>query len=617
MDIYKEKTAYYDHVIRQANAELKNLSLYRLVTFIVSIALIIILANQRQLIPVLILTPVCVSGFALLLNQYNTVYREKQQAVFLKEINQAELLRQENKLSGFPTGQSFADRDHNYVSDLDIFGPHSLFQLINRTTTESGQALLASWLSQPAPKAEVIGRQRAVQELVPSLEWRQDFQAAGMWFDNKKSDYARLINWIEEPLKLSPDKTKHLVYSISLALLATLAAGYFVHGLIISVGAFSFKFIVPLIIALFVNSRFAKQFKPVAEEIIENTQNNIQTLGGYQSLITGIESANFQSDRLRALQSTFRDHQYSAAHEMNRLKRILEIFQQKGTSRSVGTNAFYGIFNSLWNLDVYLILLAEDWKTRNAVHVRSWAAAVSELEVLSSLAGFAYSNPGFTFPEIADEPYVIQFDEIGHPLLPSRRRVANSFHLNGRGNITMITGSNMAGKSTFLRTIGTNLTLALMGAPCCAKSSRVSLLKVFTSMRTQDNLEEGVSSFYAELKKIRQLLTLIESGEAIFFMLDEMFKGTNSEDRYKGGVSLIKQLSELNAFGIISTHDLDLARLAGKHMIVSNFSFNSEIKEGEMIFNYKLTEDICKDFNASELMRKSGIRILENVDEIR
>ena len=170
---------------------------------------------------------------------------------------------------------------------------------------------------------------------------------------------------------------------------------------------------------------------------------------------------------------------------------------------------------------------------------------------------------------------------------------------------------------TFLRTVGVNLILTLMGAPCCAKSAQVSHMKMFTSMRTQDSLEEGISSFYAELKRVEQLLTLIRSGQAIFFMLDEMFKGTNSQDRYKGGVSLIKQLSELNAFGVTSTHDLELAKLAGNHMIVSNHSFNSKIHNGEMSFNYKLKDGICTDFNASELMRKSGIKILPNVEQMR
>ena len=159
------------------------------------------------------------------------------------------------------------------------------------------------------------------------------------------------------------------------------------------------------------------------------------------------------------------------------------------------------------------------------------------------------------------------------------------------------------------------MVLALAGAPCCARYGQVSNLKIFTSMRTQDSLEEGVSSFYAELKRIEQLLKLIESGQHIFFLLDEMFKGTNSKDRHRGGFSLIKQLKELSAFGIISTHDLDLAIMSGKYKIVTNYSFNSSIHEGEMIFSYVLTEGLCSDFNASELMKRSGINVLPNIED--
>ena len=197
-------------------------------------------------------------------------------------------------------------------------------------------------------------------------------------------------------------------------------------------------------------------------------------------------------------------------------------------------------------------------------------------------------------------------------MLKARGRVCNDFRSQGRGAITMITGSNMAGKSTFLRTIGINLVLGLMGAPCCATEAKLSHLRMFTSMRTQDNLEESVSSFYAELQRIEQLLKLVDSGEPIFFLLDEMFKGTNSQDRFRGGVSLIRQLSELNAFGMISTHDLDLANLT-RDLMIDNFSFNSQIKDGNISFDYHLTEGICTDFNASELMKRSGIKILADI----
>lgn len=613
MTIYENKIREYETALAEAEKELKNLSTLRLLAFLGSFALIIFLANARLAPLVWLLAPVCMLGFGLLIRNYNKLSYQKKNITFLKDINEQEVLRQQNKLSDFPSGQAFIDRNHPYAADLDMFGPHSLFQLINRATTESGQVLLAEWLAQPASEKIILQRQQAIKELTSKLDWRQDFQAAGMHFTNSKSGYQKLLTWIEKPATLLPDQLKYMSVSIFLASVSTAAAVYFVYGMMYYMQDFSLRYILPLIISLIINSLYLKKLRPIAEDIIDNTHNNVIILGGYQSLITRIESGHFQSEILQRLKSAFSEGTYSAAHEISGLKNILSVFQMKGSKRSVGKNDFYAIFNILWLFDVHLIILTEKWKQKNGPQLRTWAGSVSEFEVLSSVAGFAYSNPSFTFPEIQKEPYSIHFEMLGHPLLNPERRVSNDFDLEGRGEIAMITGSNMAGKSTFLRTVGINLVLALIGAPCCAKSGRVSHMKIFTSMRTQDNLEEGVSSFYAELKRIEQLLKLIESGEPIFFLLDEMFKGTNSEDRYKGGASLIRQLSELNAFGMISTHDLELARLAAKHMIVANFSFNSEINSGEIIFNYLLTKGICTDFNASELMKRSGIRILSDV----
>ncbi|MEQ9442953.1 MAG: DNA mismatch repair protein MutS [Cyclobacteriaceae bacterium] len=613
VNIYQNNLQQYqDRLLKLASTQ-NQLSILRLVAFICSAVLITMLANERQVGWVLIVVPLCLLGFGVLIRRYNRVAYLKRHTTHLKEINALEILRSENKLSGFPTGQALMRRDHAYVADLDIFGSHSLFQMINRATTESGDILLAKWLSEPAANEVILERQQAIQELTPQLDWRQDFQASGMHFSNAESAYHKLLTWVAQPVQLLPHQAKYLVACIILSVLSTAAAAYY---LVQAFTANNFTTsLLPLSIILTINYLILRKIKPIAEEIIDNTHQNIKILGGYQALITKIESGTFHTPILRQLQSTFRQQHYSASGEINKLKKILEIFQLRGSKRS-DSNKFYLVFNLFWLLDIYWILLTEKWKLRNRSHLSDWAAAVSEFEVLSSLAGFAYSNPSFTFPTIQQEPYFMHFDQLGHPLINPESRVCNDFHLAGRGEIAMITGSNMAGKSTFLRTLGVNLALALMGAPCCATSGRVSNMKVFTSMRTQDNLEEGVSSFYAELKRIEQLLNLIRSGEAIFFMLDEMFKGTNSQDRHKGGFSLIKQLSELNAFGMISTHDLALAKLAGNHAIVTNFSFNSEIQRGEMLFNYTLTEGICQDFNASELMKKSGIKILTDIEDL-
>jgi DNA mismatch repair ATPase MutS len=613
MKAYHTNIEKYEMEILDLDKITKRISLIRLASFLISLIVIIVLANERLIIWLWIVAPICVFGFAFLLLRYNQLTDLKNTAILLKEVNEKELLRLENKLSSFPTGQSHLKEDHPYIADLDVFGSNSLFQLLNRTTTDSGSICLAEWLSESAPKEIILERQQAIQELKPRLEWRQQLEVAGLPFMNIESEYQKLLKWFEKSEQLLPKQTKYLMVSITLSVSSTVLAAFY---LVNSISDGWNLFLAPLLLGLLINYLILKKVAPLAEEIIDHTHRNVQTLGGYQRLAQTILSEKFQSKKLKELRSDLNQNQSSAANEIRILKKILESFQLRGTKRS-DSNKFYVIFNNFWLFDIYWIILTERWKRRNRNHIQSWIRAISEFEVLNSLSGFAYSNPDFVFPEIKEEPYSINFEMLGHPLIKRESRSCNYFKLQECGQIAMITGSNMAGKSTFLRTVGVNLILALMGAPCCAKSGQVSHMKIFTSMRTQDNLEEGISSFYAELKRVEQLLALIKSGQPIFFMLDEMFKGTNSEDRYKGGVSLIKQLSELNAFGIISTHDLELARLAGNHMLVSNHSFNSKIQNGELSFNYKLQDGICTDLNASELMKKSGIKILSNLEKMQ
>jgi hypothetical protein len=611
MDIYQSNTQNYATRILALEQDLKLLSALRLVTFMLSAIIIVILANERLLAPLLIVVPFCILGFGLLVNRYNRVDKLKRHTGFLKDLNNHEVLRQKNRLSDFAAGDEFAERDHPYASDLDIFGQHSLFQLLNRTTTETGQTRLAEWLSAPATKPVILMRQNAVKELSPKLEWRQNFQAAGMHFRYAKNDYTKLLAWIEKPVQLLPHQLKYLLVIIPLSILSTGAAVYFfIQFLLLG----NFAGVIPVMIMGLINALVLRKVRSVAEDITQSIREKVKILNAYQSLVLKIEVEKFQDELLQRLQWDLRQDGLSAASKIGELRTVLETFQLRGRKREFN-HFFYSVFNVLWFLDVYLIILTEKWKSTNGLRLRAWAATVDEFEALNSLAGFHHSNPSFIFPEIKDEPYTVHFESLGHPLISQRKRMCNHFTLKGRGEIAMITGSNMAGKTTFLRTLGVNLVLALMGAPCCARSAQVSHMKIFSSMRTQDNLEAGVSSFYAELKRVEQLLKQIESGAPIFFLLDEMFKGTNSKDRHKGGFSLIKQLRELNAFGIISTHDLELAELAGKHLIVTNYSFNSDIQEGEMIFSYKLMDGLCKDFNASELMKKSGIKILSYIEE--
>ncbi|TLU95844.1 MutS-related protein [Dyadobacter sediminis] len=613
---FESRIQQYRVQIAEMDKKLKRVSLLRLAVFTGFMVIILMLANAGFTVLVSILLPVGILAFALVIRQYNRLVRTRGNLSDLKKINEQEIRIGQRNLKDMETGAEFLNPDHAYAPDLDIFGPYSLFQLLNRTTTEAGKIRLAEWLMQPAERGMVLERQKAVAELAPEIDWRQQFQAAGMPFANPKSSYVQLVKWIETPAKLLPQRTRYLTAALALGLTATLAIPAGIRHLLLFLldnRPFPVMYLLLMFVSLIINKQVIKKLRPVTECTLHDLQYNVDLLAASESLISRIEMAGFRSELLIEWQSVFRTNGYSAVKEIGRLRQTMEIFQQRGSRQMIGKNDFYGIFNAIWLLDIYLVLVTEQWKAANGTNLKEWSTAIGNFESISSLAAYACANPDFVFPEIRESGYQISFENSGHPLLKAQQRVCNDFELMQKGSVVIVTGSNMAGKSTFLRTVGCNLVLAMAGAPCCAGSARISPVALFTSMRTQDNLQEGISSFYAELKRVEHLLQLIAGGQPVFFLLDEMFKGTNSEDRYKGGVSLIRQLSMLNASGIISTHDLNLAKVASQRLSIRHYSFNSTLKDEKIIFNYKLTEGFCTDFNASALMKKSGIDILPDV----
>ena len=307
---------------------------------------------------------------------------------------------------------------------------------------------------------------------------------------------------------------------------------------------------------------------------------------------------------LAELRKNFIHDNVKASSSLKELQLVLDGLNNRA-------NMLYWVFNLVFLLDLYWLIKAEKWKEKTKADISQWFDSIGKIECLNSLAGFHFANPDFTFPKISSEPFTIEGTQVGHPLIKREKRVSNSFDFSGKGGICLITGSNMSGKSTFLRTVGVNAVLALMGAPVCAASLSISHLQVFTSMRTQDDLEESVSSFYAELKRLKQLLGSIDNETPILFMIDEVLKGTNSEDRHKGAIALIRQLNKAYAFGFVSTHDIELGKITNELQGIKNYSFNSIIKGDEIIFDYTLTKGICKSFNATKLMQKMGIEIIE------
>lgn len=576
--------------------ELKNvsrrLSLFRILTFMLTIVLIVRLADagDQKLVGLVALTFLVV--FFSLLKWHNRVRLKVRQQEALKEVNQEELKRLSLNLKDLLNGTEYYDQQHPYHEDLDIFGKHSLFQLINRSATSDGSERVATWLSAAAEKDIIKSRQGATKALIEKIDFRQNFQSTGRIQSEETGSKEVFLDWLNKEDQL---KNK-LLFKLLLFIIPALSLSAIIGA---SLGLIAVGW--PLLMVVINFIILGLSFGPL-DRIGKQTENGYKSIGVLKDLIALVESENFAHDHLIDLQARIKHGNRKATQTLSQLKFLLDSIHNRA-------NLMYVVFDALFILDVYWLLRIHHWKNNNRLELKEWFDVMAEFDALNSLAGFAYANPNFNFPEISDESFFIESTQLGHPLIPSEKRVNNDFSFHGRGGICLITGSNMSGKSTFLRTLGVNMVLAQSGAPVCADKMIVGKMQVFTSMRTTDELEENVSSFYAELKRLKKLLESISEDHTTLFMIDEVLKGTNSEDRHKGAIALIKQLNRSNAFGLVSTHDLVLGSLANQLKGVKNYSFNSEIKGDEINFDYTLTDGICKSFNATKLMQNMGIDI--------
>ena len=616
-EIFKEQESLFTREANTLDRKYQRLSLVRILSFTAALILLFYLANARLDWAVGLLVILFPILFVFLIYRHKKIKFSRDISRLQATINTEELDRLQNKLKAFPDGLQYFKPLHPYHLDLDIFGPHSLFQLVNRTATLSGEQLLARWLSQPAKIEEIKTRQEAAAELAPQLHWRQRFEAAGRHFKEPDNNTTPLLDWLQSPQEVRNNRFYRVAFYIFPAISILLLLGFIFFDLNIYffIGSFVLNFLI------------VSRVMPVANRTQQATTHSVKVLKAYQALIKEVEDSSFESPRLQQLQQTFQQEGSTASAKIKELSQILDGLDAR-------TNQLYFLLNGIFMLDIYWMVRAERWKEEMRADIGGWFRAISEFDVLNSMGGFSYAQAGYHFPKLQEGPQYIDTKDLGHPLLPAKNRVTNDFAMDGAGEIILITGSNMAGKSTFLRTVGVNIVLALMGAPVCAASMRLSPMQVFTSMRTQDSLEESVSSFYAELQRLRQLLKLVHAETAmssltedmpdtahdqletpdvakdlpVLFMLDEILKGTNSEDRHRGAEALIKQLSRLGASGFVSTHDLTLGQMA-EHGGLQNYSFNSDVVGDNIRFRYKLEPGICQSFNASKLMQKMGIDI--------
>ena len=563
----------------------------RLIFFISAIAILYFLFKNEQYLGIGLVSVLFLFVFGILINRHNKLKTKRDFYKNLAAINQTESLIIAHDLNKQKDGNIFGDPKHPYASDLDIFGKHSLFQLLNRAESNIGQSRLAEWLKYPPAKSTLLERQKSVNELKEKIEWRQELQANLIGSYLEEEELSKFTDWLNKnDFKRPPLLFLFLWITPIIAVSALLLYLYSFISIYI--------FAIPILLHLWI----LRTVFVATMEATKQAHTGAKLLKALKNGIQHIEESEFESSILRE----WKERLNGASKQIKVLENLLYKLQNR-------VNILYGIFNIFLLLDIRLMLNISRWKENSKDHLPQWNKALADFEAINSLAGFAFANESYTFPTFSEEKYSIKSTDLGHPLIPQSESITNDFTMHGKGSIGLITGSNMAGKSTFLRTLGINMVLAYTGAPVCAKEMELSMLGIFTCMRTEDALDESTSSFYAELKRIRQLLDQTEAGGIpTFYLLDEILKGTNSADRHLGAKSLSYQLNTSNAMGLISTHDLELTALEGQITGLTNYSFHCDIVNDKLHFDYKLRHGTCNSFNASKLMELMGIKIQPN-----
>lgn len=591
-----ERIQRFDEIAANFQRKARRLSWARFISFLSFAGLFIYGLSSGFNIIILGLVLLSLVGFITFIVAHKSANLSFRIYTQLSEVNHEEIKRSKLDLSNFEEGNGFMDEHHPYAYDLDIFGRHSVYQLLSRCTFHHSKDLLAKWLLKRAKVDEIKERQTATAELAEKVDFRHQLAAeARVSYQLHEKEHPEeklggLFTWMKSDVVL---KNAPALYIISIIMvIANVSAMVMTFIDFGNYGFFALSFFVSLLILGVVFS--------VAKELGDKLNSSVYIIEAYVAVLKLIEKESFDNPYLQSLQAKLLVDQHKASESIRELKRIVYRFSSRASM-------FYILIDGLFMIDYYLVYSAMKWKKAHADKIHDWLDVVHEIETLSSVAGFYHLNKNYHYPAVANSKFEFDAKQLGHPLIPKNVCQVNDFKTTGEGEVNIITGSNMSGKSTFERTLGVNMVLAQMGAPVFAESLSMSTTDVFTSMRTKDNLEESTSSFYAELKRIKQLLEHVEESESTFYVLDEILKGTNSDDRHKGAIALANQLSEKRAYGLISTHDLALSELEKENQKIRNYSFNSIIKDDDIIFDYKLTDGPCKSFNASKLMEKMGI----------
>ncbi len=591
IELYNNKNVEFNKQIVFQKSRINLIFYSRSIIFIVAIVAFFYLFGHHPIISFIII-PITVILFLILLSIEIKIAREITFLHNLIKVNEIEIVLLNNNYEKLNEGNEFIDKHHNFISDLDIFGKRSIFQILNRTSTYTGRMKLAGWLANPfTDKDEITERQLAVKELSKKQEWCRRFVALGFGNVEGIADKDVIKDWLEEPLLFSSSVFKIISWVLPVLTLSAVIL-YFINFL--PIGYFAILFLFQLIIVGLNTKKINR--------IHDRLSRKFDSINKYVSLISKVESEKFETKNLSSLSASFTNNQEPASGSIGKLKKIVNLLDARMNI------AVALLLNGIFLWDINMMIRVENWKTNHKEKFLKWIDNIGEFDAYISIALYAANNPTYAFPEVDTNTFVIETENVGHPLINENRLIKNNYHITGKPKIDLLTGANMAGKSTFLRTIGVNLILAMIGAPVCATKFRFTPVRLFTSLRTNDSLQENESFFYAELKRLQLLIHQYEKGENVFFLLDEILKGTNSKDQHTGSEALIKKIIKLNGVGIIATHDVELSKLYNQFPEnVRNLCFEITISDDKLNFDYKIKEGVCSTMNASFLMKKMGI----------
>ncbi|MDD4802008.1 MAG: DNA mismatch repair protein MutS [Syntrophomonas sp.] len=533
--------------------------------------------------------------FLFLVVKHDKIINETNRYRNMAEINEKCLLRMDGNWEDFADdGAEFINPAHSYTEDLDIFGRASLFQWINTCNTYGGKEILRSLLENPDMNRDLVKqRQEAVKELASKLEFCQTLQCEGMGGPKLKNNPEYMLGYAEDTSALfSQNWLKATIWCLPLLTILSFLVWYFTGS--ISIYFFlSFLSLQSLIIIL-----LFKQINKALGTVYTYRTN----VGIYQRILEIIEKERFNDAYLASLQSSLFQANEPASQQINKLDSIV------GAIALRANPIVHFVFNFVLLWDLHCVLALENWKEKSGQSLRHWLDTLSWFEALSSLSLIAQLNPQWAFPQILEREPLFSAQALGHPLISKQKRITNDFVLDQQ--VGIITGSNMSGKTTLLRTVGINLVLAYAGAPVCARELKCSLMDIFTSMRITDDLSSGISTFYAELLRIKTIIDYSQKEKPMIFLLDEVFRGTNSNDRIVGARNVLVNLNKSWVIGLISTHDFELCALENSsNGRVVNYHFTETYSGNKIEFDYRIRPGRCTTTNAQYLMKMVGIEL--------